>query len=451
MAKKLWDKGGASNAQVHTFTVGNDPQLDLELIRWDILASSAHAKMLARIGVLSEAELTALLTSLKEALALSDAGSFEIPYELEDGHSALEDFLVKQSGEAGKKIHTGRSRNDQVLVAQRLYLRHAIVSHCVQLQTCIESLQTRINDIGALPMPGYTHMQPAMPSSVGMWLHAFVENFLSLFREGLRLLEAVNLNPLGAASGFGVPLALDREYTAELLEFSAPQRNPIDVQNSRGRYELKTLRWFSDIASAVEKFSWDAILYSSKEFGFFSLPEELTTGSSIMPQKRNPDVLELLRARASKVRAAELELLLVISKLPSNYHRDLQYSKEPLLRANAQIAEILPMLTLVISSLSADKKALEAAMTNELYATYEAYRLASEGMPFREAYVETAKRIEKGLIEKAALENEFNIIDAAWRAELPLAQAELVTAGKELEEWKQRLSSFESSLFTDAS
>lgn len=447
MAKKLWDKGGATNAQVHTFTVGNDPQLDLELIRWDILASTAHAKMLARIGVLSEAELSALSAALEAALKLSDSGSFEIPYDLEDGHSALEDFLVKKAGEAGKKIHTGRSRNDQVLVAQRLYLREAIYSHCCQLSSLLTALEGRIDDIGDLAMPGYTHMQPAMPSSVGMWLHAFVEHFLSLLNEGLGLLESLNLNPLGAASGFGVPLALDRAYTSELLGFSAPQRNPIDVQNSRGRFELKALRWFSDIASAVEKLSWDLILYSSKEFAFFTLPEELTTGSSIMPQKRNPDVLELLRARASKVRAAELELVLVTSKLPSNYHRDLQYSKEPLLRSNAQIAEILPMLSLVISSLSANKKSLEQAMTTELYATYEAYRLAAEGMPFREAYVETAKRNEQGLIKKAELEKEFNLIDSSWRAEFKEAQAEFQTKKKSLASWEKKLSTFESQLF----
>ncbi len=446
MAKRLWDKGATLNEQVHAFTVGNDPELDQELIRWDILASAAHAKMLAKINILSKSELDSLLTALAEALTLSDANSFEIPYELEDCHSALEHFLVERTGDAGRKIHTGRSRNDQVLVAQRLFIRDAILTQCSRIGECIETLHSRVKDIGHLPMPGYTHMQPAMPSSVGMWLHAFIEHFLILLADGKRLLDTVNTNPLGAASGFGVPLPLDRNFTSELLAFSAPQRNPIDIQNSRGRYELRTLRWFSDIASATEKISWDLIAYNSKEYAFFNLPEELTTGSSIMPQKRNPDVVELLRARASRVRAAEFELVMVTSKLPSNYHRDLQYSKEPLLRSNAQISEIIPMLSLVLSSISPNEDTLQSAMSDDLYATYEAYRLVGEGMPFREAYIKTAEKTATGEIRKADLEKEFESIDASWRAELKLAESDFTSLKKDLKSWAKRLHAIEEPL-----
>ncbi len=448
MAERLWEKGASLDAQVHAFTVGNDPKLDLSLLCWDSIGSAAHARMLSSIGVLTSEECAVLLPALAKVHSLSQNGEFPIPDEMEDCHTAIESYLIEQTGDAGRKIHTGRSRNDQVLLAMRLYLRNQILEQLDALARCARVCLLRFDEVGKLPMPGYTHMQPAMPASVGMWLGAYAESFLDLIREGLSLLDRVNANPLGAASGFGVPLPLDRELTARLLGFSRVQRNPIDVQNSRGRYELRFIRWGVDVAATVEKLAWDLILYSTREYGFFSIPEALTTGSSIMPQKKNPDVLELMRGRAAKIRAAENELLWVTAKLPSNYHRDFQYTKEPVLNCADTMTALLSMSEIVLTRFTCNEKALQDRMTDELYATYDAYRSVEEGMPFRDAYRETANRIASNSIRKADFEKEYDSIDASVVKDAREAQRELLENEKLITKWRTAFEAVEGKIFS---
>lgn len=425
MAKRLWDKGENINKKVHEFTVGDDPITDLEIVSWDLVASAAHAKMLSAVNLLNKADCNKLLTGLKNILQLHEEGKFEIPTELEDCHTAIESLLSAEFGEAGKRIHTGRSRNDQVMVTVRLYLKDQLALLLESLSKCAEALLARAEEFGHIPMPGYTHFQPAMPASVAMWLQAFGETAIELITEGLALSKIIDCNPLGAASGFGTNLPLDRELTTKLLNFNRTQRNPIAVQNSRGCYEIKVLRWAVDVASLIEKFSIDLILFTTREYGFFSLPTELTTGSSIMPQKKNPDVLELLRAKAGKVRAAETELNWIIAKLPSSYHRDFQYTKEPLVRGIKHINSSIEMFFEAINSFTVNKESLEKAMTVDLYATYEAFNEVKAGKAFRDAYKSTAEKIKSGTLDLKNLKKEFAPIAKQLDQERALASSEL--------------------------
>ena len=412
MAKRLWDKGeggdaGETNEEILRFTTGEDPELDLRLVTWDAIASAAHARMLCSIGILKETELRSLLAALNEVIISHRQATFEIPRELEDCHTAIEAFLVEKCGDSGKRIHTGRSRNDQVLTAMRLYLRFSLNYQLIYLENLIESLLTRASAERNTVMPGYTHLQAAMPSSVGLWMHAFAEALTKEHHRGLDLIEQVNTNPLGAAAGFGVPIPLDRQMTADLLGFTMVQWNPIEAQNSRGRYELLVSRFFSDIASHLEKLAWDFSLYTTREFGFITLPKEITTGSSIMPQKRNPDVAELIRARAARIRGRVSELEWVIAKLPSNYHRDFQYTKGPLFTVEDDTSAILHAMKIVIDGFKLNPDRLQSAMTPEVYATYDAFVQVREGIPFRDAYRTTAKRLENNQLALPSLEKEF--------------------------------------------
>lgn len=434
MSKRLWEKGKDINEEVHAFTVGNDPELDRNLLPFDCLASAAHAKMLAKVGILSAKEAKELCAALSEIHAKSLKGEFEIPQELEDCHTAIEAYLTEKCGETGKKIHTGRSRNDQVITAVRLYLRSEVLELCKNLLTSLDVISARYKELKDIPLPGYTHMQRAMPSSLGMWLHAYYESFLALLNDGFAVLDALDKNPLGAASGFSVPLELDRKLTAELLGFSKVQRSPVEVQSSRGMSELKALRFAEDIAHAIEKLSWDMILYSTEEFGFFKIPDALTTGSSIMPQKKNPDVLELLRGSAAKVRGASSELTAVIAKLPSHYHRDFQYTKEPLMRGLAQALSNLVIAAEVLKSFSVDSTQCKAASHSlDLYATYDVYKQVREGKTFRDAYRESAKKIERGQIDIDSLVPDYELIAKEIDASMKEAESEASGKFKELD------------------
>ena len=446
MAKRLWDKGGKLDKDVQEFSVGNDPELDMNIIQHDILASIAHSQMLQKIGILSSEEQKSIQSSLKSLNTVVSKGDFSIDPELEDGHTAIETFLSENIGAPGLKVHTGRSRNDQVLVATRLYVRSQIIETLKLLAVCTQAFLNRSDEYKNTAMPGYTHMQPAMPSSISMWTHSFAESLLELIADGLKLLDSINSNPLGVASGFGVPLPLDRELTAKLLGFDSVQRNPINVQNSRGKYELKFLRFASDIASVFEKFSWDMLIYSTKEFNFIELPVEITTGSSIMPQKRNPDVLELLRGRTAKIRGAEDEMRWVIAKLPSNYHRDFQYTKEPLIRAVNNLRSILLVASKVISSFEVNKNKLDEAMCDELFATYEVYRKLAEGATFRDAYREVGKVLSDGAFEKKDLEKDFQIIEKTSEKEILMAKKDLLELEKKINLWSSRLEQIKSKL-----
>lgn len=428
MSKPLWDKGEPVDAAMHRLTVGNDHLLDRRLVGLDCFGSAAHAKMLAKIGLLTEEELAEALRGLR-AILTDDA--FEISPEMEDSHTAIEVRL----GAVGEKIHAGRSRNDQILLVMRLFLREQGIMWLESLTSLCEAFCVRFDEIGHVPMPGYTHLQPAMPSSIGLWLHGFAEGLLEQLPIGLALLESIDSCPLGSAAGFGSPLALDRAFVAELLGFSQPQRSVVDAQNSRGRYELRFLRWACEIASLLEKFAWDCELYITH--GFVSLPDALTTGSSIMPQKRNPDLLELLRGRAGRVRGAAAELEAVASKLPSNYHRDLQYTKEPLLRGSDDVAAALEMGFLVVRSLRVEEERLHAAMTPDLYAAYAAFRLVTQGIPFREAYRRVSKQPPTEVGDLAA---DFAPIQADAVAAMAAVRAELGEYRSQVDAWAARIS-----------
>lgn len=448
MTKRLWDKGEDLNEAIHHFTVGDDPVVDGELLPWDLIASAAHARMLSEIGLISSAECHRLLESLQEIARLHERGEFHVPMELEDCHTAIENYLITKLGDAGRKIHTGRSRNDQVLVMVRLYLRDQLLQTVRELYHTAELLLERANTFGHLPLPGYTHFQPAMPASVKMWLAAFAEQTLALGAEGKALISTLDSNPLGAASGFYVPLPLDRARTTSLLGFSQVQRNPIYVQNTRGQFELKALRFASDIGTMFEKFAWDLILYSSHEFGIFSLPTALTTGSSIMPQKRNPDVAELLRARTAKLRGAEQELLWVIAKMPSNYHRDFQYTKEPLVRGFRHLRECLSVFQEIARSFTVNESAADRLMTDDLYVTYEVYRAVRAGKPFRDAYLETAQQIKTGTVNTASVKGDFAMIAQTIDREVLEAEQELATKRRELSAIETRVHAAIAAVFT---
>ncbi|WKZ57363.1 MAG: lyase family protein [Bdellovibrionota bacterium] len=427
MSTRLWDKGQTTDARVLAFTVGNDPQVDLYLLPWDCIGSAAHARMLGAVGLLEHKDVSSLCAKLGLLFEQAVRGEVVISLDQEDCHTAIESYLTKELGDAGARIHTGRSRNDQVLLASRLYMRGVILSALEQLVGIADEIGKRFAMDTDLPLPGYTHLQPAMPSSVGMWWHAQYEAITRLIEQGLARLLSVNSNPLGAGAGFDTPLPLNRKLVAELLALERVDRSPIDAQNSRGRLERELLFWFSEMGAVVEKLSWDLQMFHMREFQFISLPDELTTGSSIMPQKRNPDVLELLRGRCASLRGCLTELQWVSGKLPSNYHRDLQLVKEPLVRGVQVAGSILDILPLVVQGVCWNKQELASKMHDELYATYDAFRRVRQGVPFRTAYKETAAAIAAGKTDFAALRDDFKEI--AQRTALGFQEAMQELAG----------------------
>ncbi len=448
-ATRLWDKGGQLDRVVHRFTVGDDPEWDMHLVHWDCLGSAAHARTLHRAKLLSDADLAALLAGFAQIDALHRGGRFAIPRELEDCHTAIEAHLTKTCGEAGGRIHTGRSRNDQVATAMRLFMRDAALGLTARLEAFAATLIARIRRDGDTPMPGYTHLQPAMPSSVGQWLHAAAEAALDQLRATLDLLNRLDACPLGSGAGFGVPLPLDRRYTAELLGFARVQRSPIDVQNSRGRMESYFVRVAADVGAILEKLSWDLILMATAEFGIVRLPERFTTGSSIMPQKRNPDVLELMRARSARLRSRLHELEAVCGKLPSSYHRDLQLTKEPAIRSAGEITDMLRIAASVIDGVEFDRQRLEQLMRPELFATAAALAMVQRGVPFREAYREVGRNVREGKFDASAAAGlpQAGLVDPATIAEL---EADIASALSKVRQIEQRVRAAEAALLPAA-
>ena len=436
MAKRLWDKGEGVNQLMQALTVGDDPIVDLALVTHDARGSAAHARMLAKMGYLSTEDLRILLAELK---AIEADEKFEIPFDLEDVHTTIENRLVERCGEAGRRIHTARSRNDQVLLALRLYMRSELSASIKKLFTIMDAINLRFRATAELPLPGYTHMQPAMPASVGMWWHALYEALLEEVRAGAQTLDLLDSHPLGSGAGFGSSLKLDRRYCGELLGFTRVQRSFIDVNNSRGRFELRCVGWMTNVASVFEKFACDIMLFQMKEFGLVSLPTELTTGSSIMPQKRNPDLVELLRGRASKLRGAHAELASLTAKLPSSYHRDFQFSKAPLVRATQDFQAVLSSAELLIESLTFNEQALADCMHAELYATYDANREVLTGKPFRDAYRAVAERIKRGDIDVARGKIEFEIPQSETRSGMELAVKDRVAEEQALASYFTRV------------
>ncbi|MHB8425277.1 MAG: argininosuccinate lyase [Gammaproteobacteria bacterium] len=404
-APRLWEKGLPLDEAIHRFTVGDDPELDGRLLPFDALGSAAHARMLAHAGLLPAADAQALVEQLSVIAARARNGEISITPAQEDCHTVIEVRLTEQLGEAGKRVHLGRSRNDQVILALRLYMRDTLLGIATQTAELARCFMTFARKHAQQALPGYTHLRQAMPSTFGLWAGAFAAGL----GEELQALRAVYARldrcPLGAAAGFGVPLPLDREYTAKLLGFSGVQTSPTDVMNSRGRHELALVNTLASVGLVLEKFLWDVALYSMPEFGFLVLPDAFTTGSSIMPQKRNPDVVELARGRCRELRGHAAMLQELAGGLPSSYHRDLQLLKKPVFAAADTAHGLLDVLIRLVPILQINAGRACAACGDELYAAQEACRLTQAGMPFRDAYKEVARRIQAGTFkpDRAAL------------------------------------------------
>ncbi|HEU4951272.1 MAG TPA: lyase family protein [Holophagaceae bacterium] len=400
MPEVLWSKGGSASesvdALVHRFTVGEDPVTDLALLPFDCLASAAHARSLAAAGLLPETEAKALVAELGKLKAAAEVGALAIPPALEDGHTLLEAKLTEALGATGAKIHLGRSRNEQVALALRLWMRTAVVDLGEDATALAGALLAFAERHGDAPLPGLTHLRRAMPSSFGLWAEAFAEALLEEL-EALKAVDArLDRSPAHSAAGFGSPLPFDRTEAARRLGFSRVQRNPLDVQNGRGRGEGALLTWLTSLSLTLEKLAWDGCLYGAEGFGFLKLPAAFTTGSSLMPQKRNPDALELVRGRSRELRGLGATVERIAGGLPSSYHRDFQLLKKPLMDAVRIAREMLAVLTRLVEGLEPDLAAASAACTDELYAANEAFRLSADGTPFRQAYRAVASRLADG-------------------------------------------------------
>jgi argininosuccinate lyase len=390
---KLWKKGYDLNKLVEAFTVGNDYLLDRELVASDCLASIAHARMLHTIGILSRKELSSLEAGLRKILRENIDGRFKVLPEDEDVHTAIENRLTEEAGEAGKRIHTGRSRNDQVIAALRLYERAFLLDFAAETAGLIDIILSFVKEHEWTPMPGRTHLQIAMPSSVGLWAAAFAEELLGHVSMFPALYALIDQCPLGSAAGYGVPIPLDRGMVADLLGFERVQNNVLYVGNSRGLFEGWLMSAIELVGTTLSRFAQDMMLFSLPEFGYFSLPEELCTGSSIMPQKKNPDILELLRARASSLSAHAAQVRSIIRSLPTGYNRDVQETKEPMMKSSRLIVQCLQVMSLTIKNLKVNSAELEAAFTPGIYATDAVLERVKDGVSFREAYREVASAI----------------------------------------------------------
>jgi argininosuccinate lyase len=389
MSDLLWQKTGVQvDARIMQFLAGDDVLLDREFFLYDIAASKAHVEGLARIGLLADDESKTLMRELDLLGEDFNKGDFVVDERYEDGHSAIEARLSERLGDVGRKVHTGRSRNDQILVATRLWLKAKLgelSDVCAQIaRVCLQRATSEV-----LPLPGYTHLQRAVVSSTSMWLAGFAESFIDDARRARQSLDWIDANPLGTAAGFGVNLKLDREFTTTKLGFARMQFSPIAAQLSRGKFEMAALEALGSALLDLRRMAWDLSLFTTAEFGFVSMPVEYTTGSSIMPNKRNPDVIELLRASYARVAAARNEIEQLLS-LPSGYQRDLQFSKAALVRGFAHGLDALALLPDMLSRMQWNAAAMRTAIEPAMYATDAAIEQSIAGVPFRDAYVRAA-------------------------------------------------------------
>jgi argininosuccinate lyase len=390
---KIWDKGLPVNKKIEAFTVGDDYQLDLYILKYDCIASIAHAKMLKKCKIINTDEEKKLVDGLNEIISLSDKGEFKINLADEDCHTAIENYLTSKFGDVGKKIHTARSRNDQVLTAIRLYEKSEIVDIKKLVHSFIDALMLKIEESGNIPIPGYTHMQKAMPSSFNLWLSCYVESMHDNLKSLDFIFSLIDKSPLGTGAGFGIPVfVIDRDFSAKHMAFSGNIENPIYAQLTRGKFESEIISILSMIMIDLNKLASDMILYSMSEFGYITLPKEFCTGSSIMPQKKNPDVLELVRAKYHIIISEEFKVKGIISSLISGYNRDLQLTKGPIINSFNICKETIDIMTLVISGIKVNENRCKDSMSSELFATEEAYKLVKNGMPFRDAYKEIGKK-----------------------------------------------------------
>lgn len=399
---KLWDKGISIDKKIEKFTVGNDRELDMFIAEYDIKASAAHAKMLGKIGILTSGEVEDILSELEKLKKQLEEGIFAIEDDFEDVHSKIEFELTKNLGDTGKKIHTARSRNDQVLVAMNLYFKENLTNIYGKTEELIDVLLGLAKEHREKLLPGYTHFQVAMPSSFGLWFSAYAEllvDDLYLLNAGLKV---VDQNPLGSAAGYGSSFPIDREFTTKELGFSTLKYNVVAAQMSRGKSERTVTSNIASLANTLSRFAMDICLYMSQNFDFITFPEELTTGSSIMPHKKNPDVFELLRGKCNKLQSIANEMILITNNLPSGYHRDFQLLKENSIYAVESMKEILDVFTHSIQQIEVKHVDLQNEKYKYLFTVDSINDLVMQGKSFREAYKEIGEQVQKNSYQPSA-------------------------------------------------
>ena len=393
---KLWEKNFEINKEIERFTVGRDREMDMYLAKYDVLGSMAHITMLESIGLLEKDELTQLLAELKNIYRSCEQGEFVIEDDVEDVHSQVEMLLTRKLGDMGKKIHSGRSRNDQVLVDLKLFTRHQLKDIADEVKSLFDELIAKSEQYKNILMPGYTHLQVAMPSSFGLWFGAYAESLA----DDLLFLQAAykmtNRNPLGSAAGYGSSFPLNRTMTTRLLGFDSMDYNVVYAQMGRGKMERNVGFAIATIAGTLAKMAFDACLFNSQNFSFVKLPKECTTGSSIMPHKKNPDVFELIRAKSNKLQALPQQVTLIMNNLPVGYFRDLQIIKEVFLPAFDELKDCLQMAAYIINKIEVNEHILDNPMYDPMFSVEEVNRLAANGMPFRDAYKKVGLDIEAG-------------------------------------------------------
>ena len=393
---KLWEKNFEINKEIARFTVGRDREMDMYLAKYDVLGSMAHITMLESIGLLEKDELTQLLAELKNIYQACERGEFVIEDDVEDVHSQVEMLLTRKLGDMGKKIHSGRSRNDQVLVDLKLFTRHQLKDIAYEVKSLFDELIAKSEQYKNVLMPGYTHLQVAMPSSFGLWFGAYAESLA----DDLLFLQAAyrmtNRNPLGSAAGYGSSFPLNRTMTTQLLGFDSMDYNVVYAQMGRGKMERNVGFAIATIAGTLAKMAFDACMFNSQNFSFVKLPKECTTGSSIMPHKKNPDVFELIRAKSNKLQALPQQVTLIMNNLPVGYFRDLQIIKEVFLPAFDELKDCLEMAAYIINKIEVNEHILDNPMYDPMFSVEEVNRLAANGMPFRDAYKKVGLDIEAG-------------------------------------------------------
>ncbi len=396
MASKLWEKNYEVNHEIERFTVGRDREMDLFLAPYDVLGSMAHITMLESIGLLTAEELKVLLSELKDIYALCKRGEFVIEEGVEDVHSQVELMLTRRLGDMGKKIHSGRSRNDQVLVDLKLFTRQQLKDVAEETKSLFDELLAKSERYKEVLMPGYTHLQVAMPSSFGLWFGAYAESLT----DDMLFLQAAyrmtNRNPLGSAAGYGSSFPLDRSMTTRLLGFDSMDYNVVYAQMGRGKMERNVAFAIATVAGTLAKLAFDACLFNSQNFSFIRLPKECTTGSSIMPHKKNPDVFELIRAKSNKLQGLPTQVTLIMNNLPSGYFRDLQIIKEVFLPAFDELKDCLRMTAYIVNKMEVEEHILDNTLYDPIFSVEEVNRLAAAGMPFRDAYKKVGMDIEEG-------------------------------------------------------
>lgn len=393
---KLWEKSTKVNEKIEKFTVGKDREMDLYLAKYDVLGSLTHIKMLESVGLLEKDELEILTVELKSIYQIAERKELLIEDGVEDVHSQVELMLTRKLGDVGKKIHSGRSRNDQVLVDLKLFTRAEIEKTVKAVSALFDVLIEQSNRYKNVLMPGYTHLQIAMPSSFGLWFGAYAESLADDLQLLLSAWKITNRNPLGSAAGYGSSFPLNRQMTTELLGFDTMNYNVVYAQMGRGKMERVVATALAGVAATIAKLAFDACLFTSQNFNFIKLPDEFTTGSSIMPHKKNPDVFELTRAKCNKIQAIPQQITLITNNLPSGYFRDLQLIKEVFVPAFEELHDCLEMTAMMMARIEVNKSILDDSKYDYLFSVEEVNRLVLEGMPFRDAYKKVGLEIEAG-------------------------------------------------------